>query len=93
MIRVAVAVALPERQEVIEVEVPEGTTLAQAIARSGLAQRFPAIDFAAARVGIWSRPCPPGTVLREGDRVEVYRGLRVDPKDMRRKRARVKPSP
>ena len=91
--RVAVVAALPERQEVVEVELPEGATLAEALERSGLQQRFPAIDFSTAPVGVWSRPCARDTVLREGDRVEVYRGLRADPKDMRRRRARLKPSP
>lgn len=93
MIRVAVAAALPGVQEVVEVELAEGATVAEALACSRLEERFPAIDFAAARVGIWSRPCSRDTVLREGDRVEVYRELRADPKQMRRKRARLKPSP
>ena len=93
MIRVLVAAALPGAQEVIEVELAEGATVAEALALSGLRERFPAIDFAAAQVGIWSRPCTRGTVLREGDRVEVYRELKADPKEMRRRRARLKPSP
>lgn len=91
--RVAVAAALPERQEVVELDLPEGATLAEALERSGLQQRFPSIDFSTAAVGVWSRPCARDTVLRDGDRVEVYRGLRADPKDMRRRRARLKPSP
>ena len=93
MIRVTVAAALPDLQAVVEIELEEGADVAEALARSGLQERFPAIDFATARVGIWSRPCMADTVLREGDRVEVYRELRADPKEMRRKRARLKPSP
>jgi putative ubiquitin-RnfH superfamily antitoxin RatB of RatAB toxin-antitoxin module len=93
MIRVLVAIATPQRQEVVELQVAEGTNAAEAIALSGLQQRFAEIDFTAAPLGIWSRPCGRDTVLREGDRLEVYRELRADPKEMRRKRARLKPSP
>ncbi|MEO7744569.1 MAG: RnfH family protein [Usitatibacter sp.] len=93
MIPVSVVVAMPDREEVVELQVEEGTSVAGALARSGLAARFPEIDFAAARVGIWSRPCARETVLREGDRVEVYRELTADPKEMRRVRARRKPTP
>lgn len=93
MISVTVAAAIPARQEVVEVELPEGSTVADALRCSGLEARFPEIDFAAARVGIWSRPSTRGTTLRDGDRVEVYRELKADPKEMRRRRARLKPPP
>ena len=93
MIRVTVAVAAPGRQEVVEVTLGEGASAAEALAQSGLQERFPAIDFSTARLGIWSRPCARDTPLREGDRVEVYRELVADPKEMRRKRARLRPSP
>ena len=89
--RVTVAAALRDRQEVIEVEVGEGATAADAVAASGLAQRFPEIDFDAAPLGLWSKPCPREARLREGDRVEVYRALTADAKAMRRARA-VRPS-
>jgi putative ubiquitin-RnfH superfamily antitoxin RatB of RatAB toxin-antitoxin module len=91
-LRVAVAVALPDRQEVIEIELPEGATAAAAVAAAGLRQKFPQWDFTAAPLGIWSRPCAPETKLRDGDRVEIYRPLKADPKAMRRARARLKPS-
>ena len=93
MISVRVAVAIPERQEVVELRMEEGATVAEALERSGLQTHFPGIDFAAAGVGIWSRPCARATVLRDGDRVEIYRELTADPKEMRRQRARLKPSP
>ena len=93
MISVTVAAAMPGLQEVVEVELAAGATIADALQRSGLQARFPEIDFSRARVGIWSRPCARDTVLRDGDRVEIYRDLRADPKEMRRKRARLKPSP
>jgi putative ubiquitin-RnfH superfamily antitoxin RatB of RatAB toxin-antitoxin module len=90
--KVSVAVALPGRQEVIELELGPGATLADAIASARLAERFPGIDFSAMRAGIWSRAAKLATVLRDGDRVELYRPLNADPKDMRRSRAAVRPS-
>ena len=93
MIRVSVAVALPDRQEVSEHELDDGSTVADALQRAALAARFPQLDLAAAKFGIWSRPCERDTRLRDGDRVEVYRPLQADPKEMRRERARLKASP
>jgi len=90
--RVAVAVALPARQEVIEVEVAARATVADAIAAARLEARFPGVDFAAMRTGIWSRPAGPHAPLRDGDRVELYRELKADPKDMRRSRAKARTS-
>ena len=92
-VRASVAVALPDRQEVLEVELADGATVADALAAARVMERFPELAGQALRVGIWSRPCEPATVVREGDRVEVYRALAADPKDQRRARARVKPSP
>lgn len=93
MISVTVALALPHRQEVVALRLGEGSTVADALAAANLARYFPEMDLAAARVGIWSRPCARTTRLRDGDRVEIYRPLRADPKEMRRRRARLKPSP
>jgi uncharacterized protein len=89
-VRVSVAVALADRQEVVEVDVAEGATARDAIAAARVVERFPGLDFGAMRVGVWSRPCDLDARLREGDRVELYRPLRLDAKAMRR--ARVKPS-
>lgn len=93
MISVTVALALTDRQEVVALRLEDGSTVADALERSGLARRFPEVDLAAAPVGVWSRRCERSAPLRDGDRVEVYRPLRVDPKEMRRRRARLKPSP
>ncbi len=90
--RVAVAIAFADRQEVIELEVRDGATAEDAIAAARLDPRLAGVDTAAFKVGIWSRPASRASVLREGDRVELYRELRADPKDMRRRRARLKPS-
>ena len=93
MIRVSVALALPQRQEIIELELDDASTAADALDSCGLVARLPQGDLATMRVGIWSRPCAPETRLRDGDRVEVYRPLQADAKEMRRQRARLKPSP
>lgn len=78
----------PAAREVCELplRVPAGTTLAQALQASGLAQRFADLDLAHAPLGIWGRKAGREQVLRDQDRVEVYRPLRVDPKVARRER-------
>jgi uncharacterized protein len=91
--RVSIAIALPGRQEVIDLELAAGSTVADAIAAAGLGKRFPGLDVGALQLGIWSREVEPSATLRDGDRVEIYRKLKADPKDMRRARARAKPSP
>jgi len=93
MICVTVALALPDRQEVVALRLEAGSTAGDALARADLDRRFPGVDLATAPLGIWSRPCERSTRLRDGDRVEVYRPLQADPKEMRRRRARLKPSP
>ena len=90
--RVSVAIALVDRQEVIEVELPARATVADAIGAARLESRFPGVDFAAMRTGIWSSPAARDAALREGDRVELYRDLKADPKDMRRRRAKASSS-
>jgi putative ubiquitin-RnfH superfamily antitoxin RatB of RatAB toxin-antitoxin module len=89
MVRVTVAYA-PAPRQVLEwsVEVPPGATVQQAVQASGLAAACPGLDLAACEVGVWGRRCEWGAVLRERDRVEIYRGLLVDPKVARRERFR-----
>ncbi|WP_292443490.1 RnfH family protein [Methylibium sp.] len=70
----------------IELELPECSTVADALQASGLLQRHPGIDLALQRMGVWGRACRPDDVLREGDRLELYRALEVDPKEARRLR-------
>lgn len=91
-LRVEVAVALPGRQEVIALALEEGATVGDAIEAARVRERFPEFGVAAAEVGIWSRVCGRDTRLRDGDRVEVYRGLEADAKAQRRARARLKPA-
>lgn len=86
-IRAEVCYAGPEGQFVLPVELPEGATLADAIAASGLAIRVPGLRIDDRHVGVFSKARPLDTPLRSGDRVEVYRPLRVDPRAARRERA------
>lgn len=86
-ITVEVAYALPQVQELVSLQVPPGTTLQQAIEMSSLLQRHPEIDLATASFGIYARLARPDTVLRDRDRVEIYRPLIADPKEVRRQRA------
>lgn len=86
--RVEVVYALPEQQPLLELDVAPGTTAAEAVAASGLPERFDEIDAQASPLAIFGRACEPDTVLRAGDRVEILRPLQVDPREARRQRAR-----
>ena len=87
LIRVEVAFALADRQFLEALELPTGTTAAQAVAASGLFEAFPEAEGLPAGLGVFSKPVKPDHVLSDGDRVEVYRALVVDPKESRRRRA------
>jgi putative ubiquitin-RnfH superfamily antitoxin RatB of RatAB toxin-antitoxin module len=89
MVHVTVAYS-PAPREVLEwaLELPAGTTVRQAVLASGLAQACPQLDLAGCEPGLWGRRCDWGRVLREQDRVEICRGLLVDPKVARRERFR-----
>lgn len=86
-IRIEVAYAKPARQELVELKLPLGSTVQQAIEASGLLQRYPEIDLAKAKLGIYGKLAKPDTKLREKDRVEIYRPLIADPKEVRKQRA------
>ena len=83
--RIEVVCALPQKQERILLDLSPGSTVLDAIEASGLLQRLPQIELG--RAGIWGRPVSPETRLRDRDRVEIYRPLIADPKEVRRKRA------
>ena len=83
--RVEVVYALAQAQERVVLELEPGSTVLDAIEASGLLRRVPKMEFC--RAGIWGRPVSPGTVLRDRDRVEIYRPLVADPKTIRRARA------
>lgn len=86
-IKVEVAYALPDKQAIVAVIVPVGTTALEASRLSGIAGKFDDIDLDDARLGIFGKLVGPGQVLEEGDRVEIYRPLIADPKEVRKARA------
>jgi putative ubiquitin-RnfH superfamily antitoxin RatB of RatAB toxin-antitoxin module len=90
LICVEIVYAEARRQVLRKVEIAQNSTVAEAIAASGILDDLPAA-FAAAGIGIFGRLVTPATRLRAGDRIELYRPLQADPKDARRRRARLKP--
>ena len=84
---VEVAYALPEKQYLQSVKLEEGATVEQAIVASGLLALRDDIDLAKNKLGIFAKLTKPDSVLRDRDRVEIYRPLIADPKEVRRKRA------
>lgn len=84
--KVGVAYATPARQLWLEVEVPEGATALHAIERSGILAEYPEIDLSTQKLGIFGKLAKPDAVLKEGDRVEIYRPITADPKTAKRKR-------
>ncbi|MNJ76922.1 Persistence and stress-resistance antitoxin PasI [compost metagenome] len=78
---------MPERQYVRQVKLAAGSNVEQAILASGLLELRNDIDLASNKVGIYSRPAKLSDVLNDGDRVEIYRPLIADPKELRRQRA------
>ena len=84
---VEVAYALPEKQYLQRVTLEEGATIEQAIAASGLLTLRTDIDLSRNKVGIFSRPAKLQDRVQDGDRVEIYRPLTADPKELRRMRA------
>jgi len=84
---VEVAYALPEKQYLQRVTLEEGATVEEAIRASGLLTLRNDIDLAKNKVGIYSRPVKLADTVKDGDRVEIYRPLIADPKELRRQRA------
>ncbi|MEB1082850.1 RnfH family protein [Citrobacter portucalensis] len=84
---VEVAYALPEKQYLQRVTLQQGATVEEAIRASGLLELRTDIDLSKNKVGIYSRPVKLAEVLQDGDRVEIYRPLIADPKELRRQRA------
>lgn len=85
-ISVEVAYAEPDRQFLRRLDLAASATVSEAIAASGVEREF-AIDVAALGVGIWSKPVAHDAPLANGDRIELYRALKADPKEARRMRA------
>lgn len=86
-ILVEVVYALPDIQVIEQLRVPKGTTAQEAIIQSGILNKFPEIELANHRIGIYGKLISNTTLLAHRDRIEIYRPLLIDPKDARRKRA------
>ncbi len=87
-IPVELAYALPDQQILLSLDVEPGTTVGELIEQSGILEQFPDIDVGKTnKVGIFGKLTKLNTVLREKDRVEIYRPLIADPKEVRRRRA------
>ena len=89
VIAVEVVYALADKQKLLRLALPQGTTVRQAALHSGMDGFFPGLDLAAAPLGIYGKavPKPDERVLEEGERVEIYRPLIADPKEVRKQRA------
>jgi putative ubiquitin-RnfH superfamily antitoxin RatB of RatAB toxin-antitoxin module len=89
MIRIEVVYALADRQQLLRLSVPRGINARDAVLRSGMEVHFPGLDLANCPLGIFGKslPKPEERLLDEGDRVEIYRPLIADPKEVRKQRA------
>lgn len=89
IVRVEVAYALPEKQRVLAVEVEDGTTVVEAARQSGITREFPDLDLTDVAYGVFGKTVrnAESEPVREGDRVEIYRPLIIDPKQARANRA------
>ena len=87
MLHVEVVYALPGETTVIPVAIDKGSTIADAIEASGIERLFPQIKLDGNKVGVFSQIKSPGDEVYDGDRIEIYRPLKADPKQIRRKRA------
>lgn len=86
-LNIEVVYALPQQQTVLRLRVAPATTVQAAIEQSGIMNKHPEIDLAVNKFGIYSRPVKGAELLQDGDRIEIYRPLIADPKEMRKKRA------
>lgn len=87
MLEIEIVYGLADRQVLKSMTVVEGTTVREATLKSGLEVEFPELDLQQLPLGIFGKAVKDETVLRDGDRIEVYRPLLIDPKEARRKRA------
>ena len=86
-INVEVVYALPQEQTLLSLQVPQGSTLGEAVRLSGILDKYPEIDLAKNKLGIFGKLSKEDTPLRDMDRIEINRPLIADPKEVRRKRA------
>lgn len=87
IILIEVAYAAPEKQVIVPVKVKKGANVGDAIMQSGILDSFPDINLTLNKVGIFGKLAKLQSLLREGDRIEIYRPLIADPKEIRKRRA------
>ncbi|MGB1093001.1 MAG: RnfH family protein [Oceanobacter sp.] len=89
LIAIEVAYALPEKQKILSAKVPEGTSVAESARLSGITKEFPELDLSEVKFGIFGKAVrnADSEQVQEGDRVEIYRPLIIDPKQARANRA------
>lgn len=87
LLNLEVCYALPAKQDIVQLKLPVGTTVKEAIEASGLLAKYPEIDLAKNKFGIFAKLAKMDATLRDKDRVEIYRPLLADPKEVRRQRA------
>jgi putative ubiquitin-RnfH superfamily antitoxin RatB of RatAB toxin-antitoxin module len=87
--QIGVAYAEPDQQVWLKLEIPEGSMLLDAVNRSGILARFPQVDLKKQKVGIFGKLAKLDTPLREGDRVEIYRPITVDPTKVKRRKLNI----
>ncbi|WP_448566270.1 RnfH family protein [Thalassotalea ganghwensis] len=86
-LKIEVVYGTPQRQELLTIMVEQGTSVEKAIELSGICEVFPEIDLSENKVGIWNRSAKLTDILADHDRVEIYRPLIADPKEVRKRRA------
>lgn len=84
---IEVCYPLSQKQDVVKLKLPAGTTLQAAVEASGLLAKYPEIDLKKNKFGVWNKLAKLDAVLRDQDRVEIYRPLIADPKEVRKQRA------
>ena len=87
LLAIEVIYALPDKQQLVSLQLPAGSTVREAIEASGLLPKHPEIDLAKNKIGIFGKLTKPDAGLRDRDRVEIYRPLIADPKEVRKQRA------
>lgn len=86
--KIEICYALADRQELVALDLPEGSTVMQAVEASGLLQKYPEIEpVGLNKLGVFAKLVKADAVLRDRDRVEIYRPLIADPKEVRRQKA------
>jgi putative ubiquitin-RnfH superfamily antitoxin RatB of RatAB toxin-antitoxin module len=90
-LRVELVYALPETEDAVQLTLPAGAKVRDAVLASGILERHPEIDLGRQKIGIYGKVVAASALLADGDRVEIYRPLVLDPKEARRRRALSKP--